>query len=96
MPLGDAGIAVPDTVESIRLGVSVDGYDLVFSYALDDGEWCVVASADGNPLVLDASIMSDEHVGFGAYTGTVVGLTCIDMWDKTATATFDSFSYQDC
>lgn len=96
MPLGDAGIAVPDTVESIRLGVSVDGYDLVFSYALDDGEWCVVASVDGSPLVLDASIMSDEHVGFGAYTGTVVGLTCIDMWDKTATATFDSFSYQDC
>lgn len=95
MPLGDAGIEVPDTVESLHLGVSVDGYDLVFSYAFDDGEWHAIAEADGSALVLDASIMSDEHVGFGAYTGTVVGLTCVDMWDKSATATFESFSYQD-
>ena len=79
----------------MRLGVSVDGYDLVFSYAFDDAEWQTVEHGDGNPLVLDASIMSDEHVGFGAYTGTVVGLTCIDMWDKSAVATFGSFTYCD-
>ena len=95
MPLGDAGIAVPDVVETIHLAVSVDGRDLVFSYAFDGGEWQTVADSCGNAMVLDASIMSDEHVGFGAYTGTVVGLTCVDMWDKTSVATFSSFSYTD-
>lgn len=95
MPLGDVGIEVPDAVKSIRLGVSVDEYDLVFSYAFDDGEWHIVIGADSGPLTLDASIMSDEHVGFGAYTGTMIGLTCIDMWDKSAEATFTSFSYRD-
>ena len=95
MPLGDAGIEVLTSVATVRLGVSVDGYDLVFSYAFDDAEWQTVEHGDGNPLVLDASIMSDEHVGFGAYTGTVVGLTCIDMWDKSAVATFGSFTYCD-
>ena len=95
MPLGDAIIEVPEAVKSIRLGVMVDGSDLVFSYAFDEGEWHIVVGADGSPLTLDASIMSDEHVGFGAYTGTVVGLTCIDMWDKNAEATFTSFSYRD-
>lgn len=95
MPLGDSGIEIPASVSKVRLGVSVDGYDLAFSCAFDGGEWQTVSGPDGDPLVLDASIMSDEHVGFGAYTGTVVGLTCVDMWDKSAEAAFASFSYRD-
>lgn len=95
MPLGDSGIEIPASVSKVRLSVSVDNYDLMFSYAFDDGEWQAVVDTDGDPLVLDASIMSDEHVGFGAYTGTVVGLTCVDMWDKSAEAAFASFSYRD-
>ena len=95
MPLGDAGVEVPRAVESLRLAVAVDTYDLVFSYAFDDGDWQTVVGPQGDALVLDASIMCDEHVGFGAYTGTVVGLTCVDMWDKSAQATFASFSYRD-
>ena len=95
MPLGDAGIEVPASVSRVRLGVSVDDYDLVFSYAFDDGERQAVLDANGDALMLDASIMSDEHVGFGAYTGTVVGLICVDMWDKSATATFTAFAYRD-
>ena len=95
MPLGDAGIEIPASVATVRLGVTIDDYDLTFSYAFDDGEWQTVSDADGNPLVLDASIMCDELAGFSAYTGTVVGLTCVDMWDKSATATFGSFAYRD-
>ena len=95
MPLGDAGIAVPNEIETLRLGVEVEDYDLRFFYSLDGETRRYVGDGCGKPLVLDASIMSDEHVGFGAYTGTVVGLTCVDMWDKTAVATFESFSYTD-
>lgn len=95
MPLGDAGVAVPDGIDLLRFGVDVENYDLRFFYSFDEETLRYVLGEGGAPLVLDASIMSDEHVGFGAYTGTVVGLTCVDMWDKTAVATFKSFSYTD-
>lgn len=95
MPLGDAGIVVPDDVEALELGVEVDGYDMRFFYSLDGDSRSFVADGAGAPLVLDASVLSDEHVGFPAYTGMVVGLSCIDMWDKSSTATFGSFSYRD-
>ena len=85
MPLGDAGIVVPDDVEALELGVEVDGYDMRFFYSLDGDSRSFVADGAGAPLVLDASVLSAEHVG----------LSCIDMWDKSSTATFGSFSYRD-
>lgn len=95
MPLGDAGIVVPDDVEALELGVEVDGYDMRFFYSFDGDSRRFVTDGAGAPLALDASVLSDEHVGFPAYTGMVVGLSCIDMWDKSSTATFGSFSYRD-
>lgn len=97
MPLGaTARIAISEDVERLALAAEVHGADLQFAYALgNDSAFVPVCGADGLPLVLDASIMSDEHVAGWAYTGTVVGLTCVDMWDKTARATFARFAYED-
>ena len=96
MPLsGGERIAVPTGATSIRLAAEAHNADLSFSYAFDDGAWQPVLAADGSPLVLDASAMSDELVKGWAYTGTMVGVTCVDMWDKTASATFAQFAYED-
>lgn len=39
--------------------------------------------------------MSDEHVEGWAYTGTMVGIACVDMWDKSVSAMFSHFAYED-
>ena len=44
---------------------------------------------------LPISLKSDEAVPGWAYTGTMVGVTCVDMWDKTARASFRHFVYED-
>lgn len=95
MPLGKEGrIWVPDGARVVRLGVRVEGAGLIFSYGFDE-EATRPVSLGGKELVLDASILSDEHVAGWAYTGAMVGITCVDMYDKTARATFGSFSYRD-
>ena len=96
MPLGSGGrIAVPESVGGITLAIDADGYDLRLSYAFGDAALNPIAGAGGVPLVLDASRMSDECVSGWAYTGAMVGVTCVDMWDKTARATFARFVYED-
>ena len=96
MPLGDeARIEVPEGVGAIRLAVDVDGYDLTFSYGFAGEPLTTVVGPDGAPLVLDASTMSDEHVAGWTYTGSMVGVTCVDMFDKTTAAAFLDFAYED-
>ena len=96
MPLsGNARVAVPEGAARIRLVAEVHNADLRFFYAFDNGAWQPVLAEDGEPLVLDAAVMSDEHVKGWSYTGTMVGVTCVDMWNKTAGATFSHFAYED-
>lgn len=96
MPLGETARAtVPEGAREVTLAVEVHGYDLTLSYALDGGAPTPLLGADGAPLVLDASTMSDEHVRGWSYTGTVVGVTCVDLFDKSASARFSRFAYED-
>lgn len=96
LPLGAAGrVRVPSGAREVVLAIASSGYDLTFGYAFDDDAPRAVVTPDGTPLTLDASRMSDERVEGWAYTGTVVGLTCTDMFDKTARATFSRFAYED-
>ena len=94
-PLGERRPVVPAGAREVTLGVDVDGYDLRLTYALDGGEPVVLCSEPGGPVTLDASLMSDEAVPGWAYTGTMVGVTCVDMWDKTARARVARFAYKD-
>lgn len=96
MPLGEAArVRVPDDVREVTLAIDVRDHDLTLGIALDGGALAALLGADGAPLVLDASVMSDERVRGWAYTGTVVGVTCVDMYDKTASARFTRFAYED-
>lgn len=96
MPLGEsARVAVPDGARDVTLAVEVRGYDLTLAYAFDGSAPTPLLGADGAPLTLDASAMSDEHVRGWSYTGTVVGVTCVDLFDKSVSACFSHFVYED-
>lgn len=96
MPLGEAArVVVPDAVREVTLAVEVHNYDLALAYSFDGGAPAPLLGADGVPLVLDASVMSDEHVRGWSYTGIVVGVTCVDLFDKSTSARFSHFAYED-
>ncbi|WP_455137888.1 family 43 glycosylhydrolase [Thermophilibacter sp.] len=96
LPLGpSARLRVPDGARTVTLAMECRRGALLPLVSLDGRAPVPVRRDDGEPLVLDASVMSDERVPGWAYTGTVVGLFCVDMFDKTARATFSSFSYED-
>ena len=87
-------VSVPADDVTVLLGVDVVEGALRLFYSFDHGEEQWIECPDG-VLVLDASAMSDEHVAGWTYTGTMVGITCVDMFDKSARATFGSFVYED-
>ena len=95
-PLGVVDrIVVPDDVKNVTLGLDVRaGRALGLSYAFD-GDSAQRITAGGVPIKLDATHMSDEHVEGWAYTGTMVGIACVDMWDKSVSAMFSHFAYED-
>ncbi|WP_134681085.1 glycoside hydrolase family 43 protein [Paracoccus ravus] len=74
---------------AIRLGVSVDREALRFRYALPGGEW------QDLPLVLDASLLSDEAAGnaCGSHTGAFVGMCAHDIAGTATPADFSHFRY---
>lgn len=96
LPLGrDARIMVPDSAQNITLMLDVSYYDAHLSYSFDNGQLEAVRTYDGQPCVFDVSCMSGEHVSGAGYTGTMVGITCVDMFDKSASACFTHFVYGD-
>lgn len=86
-PLGSAYLYVPEQAETILLCAEVRQESLQFSYSLDGGERRRLGP------VLDASILSDEHVEGWAYTGTVAGINAVDFDSKTSFAEYVSFDY---
>jgi xylan 1,4-beta-xylosidase len=83
--------AIPLPAEgAIRLGVDVDGAELRFRFALDNGDWQQVGP------VLDASILSDEAgIGEGGnFTGAFVGMAAYDLGGTALPADFAYFIYK--
>jgi xylan 1,4-beta-xylosidase len=82
------GVPVPP-VKPLRLAVEVNREKLQFFFATDTGEW--------RPLgrVLPADHLSDDYIEKNGlvFTGAFVGICCQDLYDRTAFADFDSFTY---
>lgn len=96
MPLGEGRICIEPSARAVTLGMEVhDGREMRPFYAIDGGAATEVSLPGGAPLELDASVMSDEGVEGWAYTGMMVGLTCVDMWDKSSFAVYSCFAYED-
>ena len=87
-PLEGNYIYVNDDVKRISLKVMVKQDKIQFYYACDDSKFEVVGP------VLDASILSDEHVSGWTYTGAVIAISAVDNFNKDTKAVFSEF-YQE-
>lgn len=85
MPLKEDYIYIDDDICDIYLKVEVDQENLRFYYAFDTDDYKPIGPK------LDASILTDEHAQGWAYTGAVVGITAIDLFNKDTKALFKCF-----
>lgn len=82
-------VALPNDMP-VYLRGELHGDSLQFSYSLDGDAWKNIGP------VFDASKMSDEYPeSFEHFTGTFVGVTCIDTYRHRAIADFDYFVYRE-
>lgn len=82
-------VALPEG-KPVYLRGEVHREKLQFFWSLDGEEWNTFGP------MLDASKMSDEYPeSFEHFTGTFVGVTCIDTYRHQATADFDYFVYRE-
>lgn len=84
-PLEGSYVRVPDEVQKICLKMKIRENLLWFSYAFDGGETHTIGEA------LRMDILSDEHAAGWAYTGTVLGITAVDTFNKDISAVFSGF-----
>jgi xylan 1,4-beta-xylosidase len=87
-PLKGDYIYLEDTVRDVYLKVEVEQENLQFYYAFDNKEYKAIGP------ILDASILSDEHVAGWAYTGAFNGITAIDVFNKDTSAIFTWFKQE--
>jgi xylan 1,4-beta-xylosidase len=82
----------------VRLGLEISGRLLRFAWAEGEGNPLALnPSEDGWSFLasrLDTSELSDEYSKFGEFTGTFIGLACVDTKDRRSFADFDWFDYR--
>ncbi len=89
-PIADALIPVPAGVP-LRLRARIREHELLFSWSCGDEHWRTI------PVILDASLLSDE-AGKGDsanFTGTFVGMCCQDLTGRRKPADFRYFAYRE-
>lgn len=88
-PLEGNYIYVPEQVEKISLKMVMEQEKLQFYYSFDEENYEAIGQK------LDSTILSDEHAGGWAYTGTVAGITTVDTFNKDTEAIFLSFEQKE-
>ena len=70
---------------------------LRFRWSLDSGAETGLEAAVWKEAgsLWDTSELSDEYCTFGEFTGTFVGLACVDSTRREKCADFDWFEYRD-
>lgn len=86
MPLGDQEIPIP--ADRVHLRLTVHRRRGEFAWSLDGQHF------EKLPYVIDVAKLSDEYATPMGFTGAFVGISCVDLNDKTAYADFDGFSYR--
>lgn len=84
-PLEGRYVYIPQNIDDIFLKVIVHQEKLQFYYSFDGVTYNCIGP------ILDASVLSDEHVAGWAYTGAVVGITAVDTFNKNMSAKFKFF-----
>ena len=83
----DERIAI-DSDRDIYMRLIVDGRNFHFEWSYDAISWQQMGP------VLDTSIYSDEYCRYGEFTGTMVGVTCIDRMFHSKYAEFDFIEFK--
>ncbi len=83
----DERIAI-DSNRDIYMRLIVDGRNFHFEWSYDAISWQQMGP------VLDTSIYSDEYCRYGEFTGTMVGVTCIDRMFHSKYAEFDFIEFK--
>jgi xylan 1,4-beta-xylosidase len=80
----------------VYLRLTFAGRELRFFYSLDARAERSLDAADWTPVgaVLDTSELSDEFCTAGEFTGTFVGIACVDSSSRSVSADFDWFEYR--
>ncbi|MDF2614665.1 MAG: putative glycoside hydrolase [Clostridia bacterium] len=73
--------------KELFLRVSVEGRRIGFMWSPDGKDYQKIAP------YFDTSLLSDEYCKYGEFTGTFVGICCIDSLFHTQYADFDMFEY---
>ena len=81
----DSRVPAPEGAVFMRL--DIDGRDLCFSWSADGADWHRIGPE------FPTWHLSDEHSGYGEFTGTMVGIACTDAMYHRQYADFDFFEY---
>ncbi len=84
--LENSVLLVPN--QSIFLRLIIDGRSTKFLWSMDGLNYHRIG------IVFDTSEFSDEYCKYGEFTGTFVGMACVDALFHKAYADFDFFTYQ--
>jgi xylan 1,4-beta-xylosidase len=86
---------LPEKVR-IYLRLDVKERELLFSWSLDARAEASLDLADWKQAgpVWDTSELSDEYCSFGEFTGTFVGIACVDATRREKYVDFDWFEYR--
>jgi len=84
-------IEIPEMNQTLFLAVDVDRDRLQFSYSTDQHNWSLLGGE------LPADHLSDDYIEKSklVFTGSMVGVCCQDLCDRTAYADFDDFTYKE-
>jgi len=75
--------------KEIYMRITIEERNFYFEWSYDGALWQKIGPT------LDTSIYSDEYCSYGEFTGTMVGITCIDRLTHSAKAYFDFLEYID-
>jgi xylan 1,4-beta-xylosidase len=84
------------SVHRIYLKLEVHSRDLTFYWTSDNQAERSTDSAQWHSIgeTFDVSVLSDEYCTSGEFTGTMVGLACVDTLYRSNYADFDWFEYR--
>ncbi|MBQ9045688.1 MAG: family 43 glycosylhydrolase [Oscillospiraceae bacterium] len=83
------GSRIPAPGGAVHLRLRIEGRASQFSWSADGADWQDIGPA------IDTSEFSDEFSQYGEFTGSFVGLACVDLLMHQMHADFDCFLYRD-
>ena len=80
---------IPAPEGAVRLRLRIEGKRFAFSWSLGGERWTAIGPD------FPTWHLSDEHSGYGEFTGTMYGLGCVDAMLRRRTADFDFLNVED-